>query len=229
MKKPIIISILLHAVPVALLIGAPAARPAPAADHAVSLVTVEVVSRPEQIETPAAGTVTAPPVKKERPRRAKETAAGDEAVVAERPRVPAGGGGQGTGETAGTVLITAQAAGTGPSAAGPVPASPALAGDRGTGGAAARDFSAEYQAIRTAIERTAKRSYPMSARKLGVQGVATVRFVVGPDGGATEITLVASSGSETLDEAARAIVLKAGPYPAVPGPVQIPIRFSLDG
>jgi protein TonB len=126
------------------------------------------------------------------------------------------------------MTVAATVPGGGAQASAPGPATVAAKTGGGTPPGGVDDQAAGYRAIRDAIERVARRSYPLQARKLGIKGVVTVRFTVGGDGAAKDLTIVSGSGSDLLDEAARAIVFKAGPYPAVPEPVQIPIRFSLD-
>jgi len=236
MKKPLVISLLLHATLVAALLNVSVTGPARRPDRMVSLVAVQVLPHQEALES--AVVVEPEPAKKERPRRrarehpvstaAPEPKRGNPAQKAtDGFATPAGIGG---GAGAMVVAVTAtEAGGTGSTEAQAGPARigggrPAVIGGAG----AATDHTEDYKAIRDAIDRVARWSYPLQARKLGVQGVVTVRFAVGPDGAARDVAVVSGSGSGLLDEAARAIVVKAGPYPLVPEPVQIPIRFSLE-
>jgi protein TonB len=69
--------------------------------------------------------------------------------------------------------------------------------------------------------------YPESARARGIDGEAQVAFVIGPDGHARDVALLASSGSSALDRAAERAVREAGPLPRVLGRVRIPVRFEL--
>jgi protein TonB len=71
--------------------------------------------------------------------------------------------------------------------------------------------------------------YPPIARRLGLEGVAWVRFEVGRGGAAQGVALARSSGHAVLDRAARRTVDRAGPLPWVYGRIEVPIRFSLVG
>jgi protein TonB len=82
-------------------------------------------------------------------------------------------------------------------------------------------------AIRGAIERMARSSYPLKARKLRMEGVVTVSFLINALGQPEEITVTSGSGFDLLDGAAVEIVRRAGPYPSISEPVRVPIRFSL--
>ena len=82
-------------------------------------------------------------------------------------------------------------------------------------------------AIRGAIERMARSSYPLKARKLRMEGVATIGFRINTGGLPEGISVTSGSGFDLLDQAAVEIVQKAGPYPCVSEPVTVPIRFSL--
>lgn len=57
------------------------------------------------------------------------------------------------------------------------------------------------------------KSYPEKARAAGQQGTAVVRFTIARSGQVGSVTLVRSSGSEALDEAALALVRRAAPFP----------------
>ena len=77
-------------------------------------------------------------------------------------------------------------------------------------------------------------SYPSLSRRLGEQGRVILRVLVDPGGRASEVQVRASSGSERLDESARATVrhwkfvpAKRGGEP-VPEWVLIPISFKLE-
>jgi len=81
--------------------------------------------------------------------------------------------------------------------------------------------------IRAAIEHEAKTSYPLKARKLKMEGKVVVKFGILKNGYPNDISVLAGSGYATLDDAAADIVRKAAPFPFLPEPVQVPIRFSL--
>lgn len=232
MKKPLVISLALHGALIGVLLAAQVQAPAAPQGRTVRLVAVEVVPRPAEEDPPANVETARVAVVKGRPPRAKEPQAAQAPPPAAQPaRAQAAGGAADTGGTtgaggaAGTMTVAAVTPGGGAQATAP---GPATAGGQTGGGGGADGHAADYRAIRDAIDRVARRSYPLQARRLGIKGVVTVRFTVGPDGAAKGLSIVAGSGFDLLDEAARAIVVKAGPYPAVPEPVQIPIRFSLE-
>ena len=70
--------------------------------------------------------------------------------------------------------------------------------------------------------------YPPIARRLGLTGVAFVRFEIAADGHATDLETARSSGHAVLDEAAHESVVQAGRLPRVHGRLEVPIRFALD-
>jgi protein TonB len=70
--------------------------------------------------------------------------------------------------------------------------------------------------------------YPPIARRLGLTGVARVRFEIGRDGLATKIEASQSSGHWALDRAAERSVRSAGQLPWVYGRLEVPVRFELD-
>ena len=70
--------------------------------------------------------------------------------------------------------------------------------------------------------------YPPIARRLGLAGVARVRFEIGRDGLATKIEASRSSGHWALDRAAERSVRHAGELPWVYGRLEVPVRFELD-
>jgi TonB family protein len=95
-------------------------------------------------------------------------------------------------------------------------------------GGEGKDYTAAYSEIRALVEKTARRSYPPKARRLGMEGTVVVKFSIGKSGVPEGEHIVTGSGLEPLDEAALEIIKNAGPYPYVPEQVWIPIRFSLD-
>jgi protein TonB len=78
-------------------------------------------------------------------------------------------------------------------------------------------------------------SYPTLSRRLGEQGRVVLRVLVDTNGGAGQVEVRASSGSERLDESARATVSRWKFVPAKRGGepfaewVLIPISFKLEG
>ena len=86
---------------------------------------------------------------------------------------------------------------------------------------------AEWESIRLGIAGALV--YPEKARRLGWEGEALVAFTVLVDGRVDEVSLVKSTGIETLDRSALRAVLAASPFNVRPTPtrVEIPISFSL--
>jgi protein TonB len=70
--------------------------------------------------------------------------------------------------------------------------------------------------------------YPPIARRLGLTGVAWVRFSIDRAGAARDVDLARSSGHAILDRAARRTVHRAGRLPWVYGRIEVPIRFALE-
>lgn len=82
--------------------------------------------------------------------------------------------------------------------------------------------------IRTMIEKAL--IYPTVARKLRLEGVVTVFFILKSDGSVESAKITASSGSHILDKRAVDTILSlSGDFPALGKPVDlsIPIEFSL--
>jgi protein TonB len=69
--------------------------------------------------------------------------------------------------------------------------------------------------------------YPELARRDGIQGEAKLTFVIDARGRPREVELVESSGSQSLDWAARRALERAGALPYVAGRVTVPVRFAL--
>ena len=79
-----------------------------------------------------------------------------------------------------------------------------------------------------------RKSYPDIARRRSEEGTAVIRFSVGRDGQVLAVTLVSSSGSPALDEAAQAM-LRGARLPPFTGDmtqgqitVTVPIRYRLE-
>ncbi|MEM9531003.1 MAG: TonB family protein [Pseudomonadota bacterium] len=99
------------------------------------------------------------------------------------------------------------------------PAAPAQAPDRSGVVLAIRQRLAQFQA------------YPPTARRRGLEGAATVRFVIGRNGQLVTKTLVQSSGSTHLDQAALKLISDAAPYPSLPASVageRLEVRIPID-
>jgi len=172
------------------------------------------------------------PVAKPMAYDAKKRAGGTELKRPDEIPPEAAPGQVGTGGTA----ISAETAGAGMAVAVSAPqagggggvgasAGPGAGNSAGAGGVS---YDEQYRAIRDSIEREAKNSYPLKARRLRIQGVVTARFSVGQGGLPVGIDIVRGSGHESLDRAATGIIERAAPYPAVPETVTIPIRFELE-
>jgi protein TonB len=80
----------------------------------------------------------------------------------------------------------------------------------------------------------AHKSYPDLARRRGQEGTVVVRFTVDRDGRVQDVSLVHSSGSDALDEAAQALLANAR-LPAFPPEMAmarqtltVPIRYRLE-
>jgi len=79
--------------------------------------------------------------------------------------------------------------------------------------------------IRAAVEKA--KNYPLLAKKRGIEGTATTEFTINSNGLPENIRIVRSSGSDILDNAAKNTVVRASPFPAVNGIIEIPITFRL--
>jgi protein TonB len=72
------------------------------------------------------------------------------------------------------------------------------------------------------------------ARRLGREGTVIVRITVDPDGHVLDVTLVQGSGTDSLDQAAEALVRNAQLPPFPPDmklprqTVTLPIRYRLE-
>jgi len=83
-------------------------------------------------------------------------------------------------------------------------------------------LSPDLDAIREAYKRRvlseieSTRVYPQMARRLGREGTVTVRFTVASDGSVSNLSIVESSGTDSLDDAARDAVISSSPLPPIP-------------
>ncbi len=89
-----------------------------------------------------------------------------------------------------------------------------------------------FDMIRLRIE--SYKRYPDTARIRQIEGRATVRFVIAPDGRVTTLKIVKSARNRALDRAALDAVRKASPFPRPPShlfkgpiPLEITIVFEL--
>jgi TonB family protein len=110
-----------------------------------------------------------------------------------------------------------------------------LSGGGGTSRTAkGRATLASYQSMIFAHLQKFKR-YPPEARRRGIQGTATVSFVIDASGRLVSVSLVASSGAAILDSEAVALVRRAVPYPPMPPGTNerqitvrsFPVRFGI--
>ena len=79
--------------------------------------------------------------------------------------------------------------------------------------------------ISMAIERV--KTYPVIARKRGIEGTVHVSFKVREDGKPQEIEILKSSGFNILDKATVRVVKRAAPYPFVDMRVEVPVAYRL--
>ncbi len=79
--------------------------------------------------------------------------------------------------------------------------------------------------IGKAIENV--KSYPMLARKRGMEGTVHVSFRINESGRPDEIEIKKSSGHSILDSATVKVVKKAAPYPHTNTRVEVPVAYRL--
>lgn len=79
------------------------------------------------------------------------------------------------------------------------------------------------------------KDYPLSARIAGLEGEAVIRFTLDREGRVVAHSLERGSGVAALDRAARAMMMRADPFPPPPAALPgerldyvVPIRFGLD-
>lgn len=86
-----------------------------------------------------------------------------------------------------------------------------------------------FTALSEQLKRAARKCYPAEARRFRERGVALLRFCVGSASRLDNVQLASSSGSPSLDRAAReCVVASAAPYPseAVGRCFTLPVRFG---
>jgi protein TonB len=69
--------------------------------------------------------------------------------------------------------------------------------------------------------------YPPIARWQDLEGDTLVRFEIGAEGRARDVSVVRTSGDPLLDAAAVRAVVAAGVLPRVYGPLEVPVSFEL--
>jgi len=69
--------------------------------------------------------------------------------------------------------------------------------------------------------------YPKAARRMHIEGKATVRFKIKPDGKVDSVEIVESSGSDILDQASLETVQRAVPLPYKEGWLKVGIVFKI--
>ncbi len=79
--------------------------------------------------------------------------------------------------------------------------------------------------IGSAIERA--KSYPLLARRRGLEGTVHVSFRINESGEPDEIEIKKSSGHSILDSATVKVVKKAAPYPQTKNRVEVPVAYRL--
>lgn len=73
----------------------------------------------------------------------------------------------------------------------------------------------------------AAKRYPRVARKMGIEGTATVRFKLKPGGQVEAVEIIESSGSEILDKASLETIRDAAPLPYKEGWLKVGIVFKI--
>jgi TonB family protein len=89
--------------------------------------------------------------------------------------------------------------------------------------------SFDVKALHAALAEAARRCYPAAARRYRLSGEAQIDFCLDGSGALSSTRLVASSGAEVLDAAARDCVIAGAlplPREAVGGCYTVPVRFS---
>ncbi|MEW6108263.1 MAG: energy transducer TonB [Nitrospirota bacterium] len=81
--------------------------------------------------------------------------------------------------------------------------------------------------IRTAIENNL--IYPYIALRKRMEGTVLTEFSINAKGLPQNVRIIKSSGFNILDSAAEKTIIKASPFPAVKGNIEIPITFRLKG
>ncbi|HDK81738.1 MAG TPA: energy transducer TonB [Nitrospirae bacterium] len=98
-------------------------------------------------------------------------------------------------------------------------------GESKTGQGAGLLTAEALETIKSSIERA--KTYPVLARKKGIEGTVYIGFRIGPRGEPENLRIIKSSGSSILDKATLAIVKRAAPFPNLDSPVEVPVVFRL--
>lgn len=131
-----------------------------------------------------------------------------------------------------TAIVAESAAAITPGAAQARGSAPATGGGAGSGAGIDADGLRQY---RLALAREARRfkRYPERAMLAGIGGTAQVRIDVAADGGVRDARLAGSSGNDSLDAAAVAMMRQAAPRALLPEtlrgrafPVTLPVIFD---
>lgn len=91
---------------------------------------------------------------------------------------------------------------------------------------AGKQMSALTELLHTAIQNA--QQYPASAQEMGREGRSTVSFILHPDGTVSDLKLLHSSGTTSIDNAALAAVHNAAPFPQVNKYLQTAKPYQLD-
>jgi TonB family protein len=94
-----------------------------------------------------------------------------------------------------------------------------------TGTARAGLLPGTIELIGNAIERV--KTYPVMARRRGIEGTVHVSFSINPNGRPHDIMVMKSSGFNILDKATVKVVKKAAPYPLIESRVEVPVAYRL--
>ena len=137
------------------------------------------------------------------------------------PSPAAAAGGTGSGE------------GTG-SGDGSGPGTGSGEGDESGSGYGSGDGISSSPAIPPRLVRSVQPSYPAAARNAGIEGTTVLRLLVGYEGDVEDVTVIASSGSSSLDAAAetacyswRFTSARNGANQKIRCYIEVPINFQL--
>ena len=196
-----------------------------------SAVKEEKAPGPEGDNQPAAGQVRAAKDFSFRP-RAQEPAGGSdnpakagETGKGEGPATQPGGQGgssgtEGTGSGSGTGTGQGSGSGSGSGSSG--------AGGSGTGGGGQHiDWRSRFV---SRVENN--KQYPLAARRRNITGTTQLQIAISPAGSLLSCSIVASSGNESLDQAALKAVRASVPFPHEAGGnlnLTLRVRFNVDG
>ncbi len=97
--------------------------------------------------------------------------------------------------------------------------------------ASSQSINAYRAGLQKAIDRSAKKNYPSTARKQRKQGIVKVRFTLTSSGQITNVSVVGSSGNDSLDKGAVKALKRLGKYKPppenFPKTQEVPVRFRL--